>query len=98
MATTDLFTLIYKSQNLLKILIPLLISVMVIWFIWTVVQYSMTTEEEKKKKAKKGIINALIGVFIVVSFWGIIAVIQNTTDVSNRVNPNMYTIPTPVTP
>lgn len=95
---TDLFTLINQAEGLLKILIPLLISVMVIWFIWTVVQYSMTTEEEKKKKAKKGIINALIGVFIVVSFWGIIAVIQNTTHINNQVNSNIYTIPTPLTP
>ena len=60
--------------------------------------YEVLGDEEKKKKAKKGIFSALVGVFIVASFWGIIALVQRTIGIgSNQFEgEQLIDIPTPV--
>lgn len=68
-------------SKILGVLIPVLVSLAVVYFMWGVIQYLLVGNEEKKKKAKEVIISGLIGLFIIVSFWGIIKVISNTIDV-----------------
>ncbi len=75
-ATFD--TVIDDLQAILNRIVPFLIAVMVVLFVWGVVQYSTAADEEKQEKARKFIINALIGLFIVVSFWGLIKLLDNT--------------------
>jgi phage-related holin len=74
-------TIIGQLQGILSVAVPILITVMVVIFIWTVIQYTMTTDEKKKEAAKSGIIRALIGVFVIVSFWGIIRLINNSLNI-----------------
>ncbi len=71
-------TILNTIMGLLKTAIPVLITLAVVYFIWGVIQYTVSTDEEAKKKAKGGIIQGLIGLFVIVSFWGIIAVFSNT--------------------
>ncbi len=61
-----------------KLALPLLISVAVVWFIWEVFQYTIAGEEEKKAKAKEGMIYGIIGIFIMVSVWGLVGILQST--------------------
>jgi len=68
-------------STILNRIIPVLITLAVIYFIWGVIQYLLVGNEEKKKKAKEVIFSGLIGLFVIISFWGIIRVISNTIDV-----------------
>ncbi len=77
-AETDFFTIIDKLQSILNRIVPFLIAVMVVLFVWGVVQYSTAADEEKQEKARKFIISSLIGLFIVVSFWGLIKLLDKT--------------------
>lgn len=77
----DATSILVKIDSLLKIIIPILITLAVVYFIWGVIQYTLSTDEEAKKKAKSGIIQGLIGLFVIISFWGIIAVVSNTFQV-----------------
>ena len=65
-------------SRILDFAIPILITVAVVYFIWGVIQYTVSQDEEAKKGARNKIIQGLIGLFVIVAFWGIIALITNT--------------------
>ncbi len=62
----------------IKWVVPVLMTVAVGYFIWGVIQFITASEEEAKKMGRTKIINGLIGLFVIVAFWGIIAVVQRT--------------------
>jgi hypothetical protein len=76
------FSIFGTIGSILSFVIPILITLAVVYFVWGVIQYTVSTDEEAKKKAKSGIIQGLIGLFVILSFWGIVRVIQNTFGVS----------------
>ena len=89
-AANDITGILIKINQLIDIAIPVLISFAVIYFIWNVIQYTISGDEEAKKKAKNGIIQGLIGLFVIIAFWGIIGVVMNTFGVNSTViNPNV---------
>lgn len=81
--------------NLLNYVLPILITVAVVYFVWSVIQYTLTDDDTKKKAAKSGIIQGLIGLFVIVSFWGIIGIVRNTFGVGNSTGlENVPEVPT----
>ncbi len=67
-----------KLIGYLNYIVPALITIAVVWFIWGVISYMTASDEEQKKLGRAKIINGLIGLFVIVAFWGIIAVVKNT--------------------
>ncbi len=72
-----------QISPLLNSIIPLLITVGVIYFIWGIVQYVIADNEESKEKGKGKMMWGLVGLFVIVTFWGLIQVIQTSTDTEN---------------
>lgn len=72
------FYVLERLQQILDRVMPVLIGIAVIWFIWGVISYVISGDEEKKKDARGHIIQGLIGLFIILSFWGIVGLINNT--------------------
>lgn len=89
-ATADVFTVLSLIGLILtKYIIPLLITLAVVYFIWGVIQYTVSQDEEAKKGARGKIINGLIGLFVIIAFWGIIFLVTNTFGVgSAQLNSN----------
>ncbi len=79
----DADSILTKINQILATIIPILITLAVVYFIWGVIQYTVSTDEEKKKKARGAIIQGLIGLFVIIAFWGIIRVISNTFGVGS---------------
>ncbi len=75
---TDARYILFTIGNLLGYVTPILVTVAVIYFIWTVITYTLTKDDSQKKKAKDNIVPALIGLFLIVAFWGILSVVSNT--------------------
>ncbi len=69
-------TLITQGTSLLKSLLVFLISLAVVWFIWNVIKYAMSEEEDGKEKAKQQMIWGIIAMAVIVSIWGIVALLQ----------------------
>ncbi len=67
-----------KIQDLLNFIMPVLIAIAVVWFIWGVIQYTISDDDEKKKKARGNIISGLIGLFVILAFWSLVSLIGNT--------------------
>ena len=61
-----------------KLALPLVISIAVVWFVWNVFQYAIAGDEEKKKTAKSGMIWGIVGIFVMVSVWGLVGILQST--------------------
>ena len=74
----DAFSILTTINRILATAIPILITLAVVYFIYGVIQYTISTDEEAKKGARMKIINGLIGLFVIVAFWGIIKLITNT--------------------
>lgn len=101
-AVTKISDIFSTISSLLSYLMPLLITFAAIWFVWNVIQYLISGDEEKKKKAKGGIVQGLIGLFVIIAFWGIISIFMNTFNIDTygdkNLVPNVPTGNTVVTP
>ena len=75
---TDARYILFTIGNLLGYVTPILVTIAVIYFIWTVISYTMAGDDKKKADAKKNIVPALVGLFLIVAFWGILSVVSNT--------------------
>jgi len=64
-------------------LVPIFITIGVLYFIWGVIMYVIADDEEAKSSGKNRMIWGLIGMFVIVSFWGLINVLQTTLGVQN---------------
>ena len=64
-------------------IVPVLITLAIGYFIWGVIQFMSASDEEAKKLGRTRIINGLIGLFVIMAFWGIIGVVQRTFGVDS---------------
>ena len=69
--------MIIGATGLLRSALVLLIALAVVWFIWNVIKYSMSGEEDGKEKAKEQMIHGIIAIAVIVSIWGIVAILQS---------------------
>lgn len=76
-------SILQKIVGYINYIVPALITIAVIYFIWGVISFMTSSDEEAKKKGRTKIINGLIGLFVIVAFWGIIAVVKRTFDIGN---------------
>ena len=76
-ATLD--TVINKIGTLVGLIIPILIAVALLVFIVGVIKYiTAGADEEKRKEARNTIIYGIIGLFAIVSVWGLVNILQST--------------------
>lgn len=70
-------SLIGGAKTLLDQLVVFLIALAVVWFIWNVIKYTMSSDEEAKGKAKSQMIWGVIAIAVIVSVWGLVGILQN---------------------
>ena len=83
--------------NLIQIATPIVVALALLAFFWGLAVFIFNTSDEKKRKGGLQImIWGIIALFVMVSVWGIINVLQNTFSVGDRavnvpiVNSNPY--------
>ena len=76
--TQDVTGILGTIGNILGILMPILITLAAVWFVYNVIMYMISGDEAKKKEAKSGVIQGLIGLFVIIAFWGILSIIMKT--------------------
>jgi succinate dehydrogenase/fumarate reductase cytochrome b subunit len=82
--TNYLVSLIDGAKNLLDQLVVFLIALAVVWFIFNVIRYTMSTDEEKKGAAKGQMIWGIIAIAVIVSIWGLVAILQGIFGVDTQ--------------
>ena len=77
----DLFDVIQVFQTVLASLIPLIIGLAVLYFVWNLTQYILKSESvEGRADAKNAMIWGVIIIFVMVSLWGLVNVLAGTFD------------------
>jgi uncharacterized membrane protein YidH (DUF202 family) len=77
----QLYTILGIVQNIINIIIPILITAGIAYFIYGVVSYVSSKDEEKRKEARQIMIYGVIGLFVIVSIWGLIRSLGSATGV-----------------
>jgi len=81
--TTYLSSLISGAKSLLDQLVVFLVALAVVWFIWNVIRYTISADEEKKGEAKNQMIYGIIAIAVIVSIWGLVAILQSIFGVNS---------------
>ncbi len=79
-ATSPITCILDKiTTQILNPVIVLLFALATIMFLWGVIQYVIGSQgsSDKLEKAKNVILYGIIGMFIMASAWGIVAILQN---------------------
>ena len=64
---------------LFQSVVPLLISIAIVVFIWGVIQYVINTDDvSKRAEGRNFMIYGIIGLFVIVSIWGLIKILTGT--------------------
>jgi Na+/proline symporter len=92
--TQDVLSLICRISLILNRIIPVLIILAVIIFVWGVIMYVVSSEEEAKKKGRQRMIWGLIGLVVIVGMWGLVAMVRNSLGIDNNQNVILPTINT----
>ena len=75
----SVFKVIIGITQVMQAAVPFLIAVAVIYFLWNVLQYVINAgNDEARKTAQNGILYGIIGIVVMISFWGLIAFVQSS--------------------
>ena len=71
-------------KGVLNSLVPVLIAAAVAFFLWGVLQFVASGDDEEKRKAGRSrMINGIIAIFVMVSIWGLINFLGDITGVGS---------------
>ena len=86
-------SIICRIGNILDTLIPILVVLGVVYFIWGVITYVIAGDEESKKKGREKMIYGIIGLVVIVALWGLVGIVTNTFDLTGSANISIPTVP-----
>ncbi len=73
-----LIEMVCRLGDLFSIVVPVLVGLGVVYFVWGVVQYVIADDVEAKSKGKDRIIFGIIGLAVIVSLWGLVFILTDT--------------------
>ncbi|MFA4890526.1 MAG: pilin [Candidatus Paceibacterota bacterium] len=72
---------------IINAIIPLLIAVAVVLFLFGVVKFITSAgDEEKRKEARSFMLYGIIGIFVMVSVWGLVGILSDTLGLGTSSN------------
>lgn len=88
--SNDIQSIIDILLNLLGWIVPLLIGVAVLFFLIGVVKYIMAGgDEDKRTEGRNAMIYGIIGLFVMISVWGLVGILSNTFNLDNNIPTNV---------
>jgi len=65
-------------QNTIDALIPIIIGLAVLVFLWGLLSYVVAKDADKQKEARGVMIWGIIAIFVMVSVWGLVGILNQT--------------------
>ena len=80
----------FGTCTLMNAVVPLLVGLAVVGFVYGIIQYFLNPDNEEKRKAGKSfMLWGLITLFVMVSIWGLVKIFSNTFTGTNPVLPSL---------
>lgn len=79
-SVTDADTLFTAVERILDRILPVIIAIAVIYFVYNAFMYMIAADEERKGEAKSKMIYGIIALFVMVSVWGLVNILTGTFD------------------
>ena len=89
----DLFELVANLQGILNSIIPILIGLATLLFIYGLVRYIITKDPQTRRDAINTIIYGIVTLFIMVSIWSIVGIVAYSLGVDTEAGINTSWIP-----
>jgi uncharacterized membrane protein len=80
---SDLPSLISKIDDLVNSTVWLFISLAVIFIVWNGVQFIIHAGGDKRGDYQKAVMWGILGLFIILSIWGLVNILDNTFKLGN---------------
>lgn len=93
-AVTDASSLFTLANNILKSVLPTIIAIAVIYFVYNAFNYMIAANEDRKAEAKEKMIYGIIALFVMVSVWGLVNVLSGTFGFTTTQAPTLPGLPT----
>lgn len=77
-AQTTFGSILGTIGALINTIIPILIAAGLAYFIYGVIRFVIAKDADSKEDARKVVIQGIIGLFVIVSIWGLVGIIQST--------------------
>jgi hypothetical protein len=77
MTTLTLAGLIGSVLGIINKIIPVLLLLGIVYFMWACIRYVMVSGEQGGQR-RSAIVWGLISIFVILSFWGLVRVLCNT--------------------
>lgn len=79
LSTSNIGEILTYLSCLLSKIMPILVTVAALAFVWGIINlYLNPNNEEKKKQGKGFMVWGLVALFVIVCVWGLVGVIANT--------------------
>lgn len=90
---TTIQGMLCKTAEILGAVLPILIALGVVYFVWGVITYVIASDEEAKTKGRDRMIFGIIGLAVIIAVWGLVIILRNTFGLGNVQNINFPTTP-----
>lgn len=72
--------------------IMIIMAVATLVFVYNIVQYFVVKTDADRTEASKYLLYSIVGLAVIVSFWGLVNVVLRTFDLQNTTQPNIQNI------
>ncbi len=73
-----LFGIIAIIGKLFSAIVPILVALGIVYFVWGVINYVIADSEEAKQKGRDSIVFGVIGLAVILSVWGLVRMVMLT--------------------
>jgi hypothetical protein len=91
--TGDLWGVLCTVGRFLNAIVPVLVALGVVLFVWGVITMVVANDEEAKTKGRNRMIWGIIGFAVIVGMWGLVNLLGKTFGVGSGQNTNTITLP-----
>lgn len=89
--------ILQEFLKLIGILVPIITALALIMLMWSAVQLIRADKDETRTEGRKKVMWGVIALFVLVSVWGIVVVLQGMFFKGNEANSNAQTPKLPTT-